>query len=395
MSKSTDQSSSLFATAVKFAKKAVQTGVDTLNQMSPAVTVLEQVPNHDQVIDGIAHKPDQFEKKQYDHPQHILTDHLPKVSRQVFGRHYTRLSRMSHMMFPELNQKVADYLFDYLNDWVSQQTSVEAILSEVGAKDLVELTQDQQRSARIHFALNNQNKVIASLLGALTGVTGVVGAAIDVPTSLMLALRSIYQTGRAYGFELNVEDQAVIEYIFKQIDLGSVAEKQALLAAVRALTQTLKTHDIQQLQRLLGSANDFALLQQWLLNRPSLSQWTRTDVLSQANALSYVAKFTPFIGMSVSAVYSCHLVDDASTKAQQVFAAARTYLLEHPEPGLDPLSAYLLSQQQIETTLLTKPVENLEDNIVQDTELTEQAATDLTTQAEQAVANADENNTTL
>ncbi len=56
--------------------------------------------------------------------------------------------------------------------------------------------------------------------GALSGAVGGVGAIIDVPTSLALALRSIYHTGRAYGFELNIKDQAIVD-LFKEIDLAS------------------------------------------------------------------------------------------------------------------------------------------------------------------------------
>lgn len=98
----------------------------------------------------------------------------------------------------------------------------------------------------------------------MTGAVGGVGAIIDVPTSLALALRSVYHTGRAYGFELQAKDHTVVEYIFKQIDLGTVAEKQALIAAIRTFAGVLQTHNVNQLQQLLGSANDAELLKNGL-----------------------------------------------------------------------------------------------------------------------------------
>ena len=95
------------------------------------------------------------------------------------------------------------------------------ILKEVGAKDLKELAQNPARSGRISQAFENQNKRYAVIQGAVTGLSGVIGAAIDVPTSIGLALHSIYQTGRAYGFELKTGDeQEIVEFIFKQIGLG-------------------------------------------------------------------------------------------------------------------------------------------------------------------------------
>lgn len=356
MPKSKSQSSGLLNTAVHLVKKMAQTGVDALGQISPAVTALDRAPEQHQVLEGQSSKAYSFEKKQYEHPQVMMREHLPRVSSQLFGRHYTHLSRISHMLVPELNQKVADYFFEYLNEWVSQQTSVQTVLDEVGVKSLNELAQDSARSGRISQALSNQNKVMASVLGGLTGVTGVLGAAIDVPTSLMLALKSIYQTGRAYGFELHPEDHGVIEYIFKQIDLGSVAEKQALLAALRAMNQLLKSHDVQQLQHLLGSANDAAPLKKWL-NHAAVPQWVKPQLLLESNTVAFLAKFTPLVGMGVSAAYSCHLVDDATAQAQHVFAQARMYLQAHPEQELDPLAAYL-AQQQMNTQLLSTHVVN-------------------------------------
>lgn len=337
-------SSGMLGAAFRLAKKMAQTGVDTITQMSPTVTQLDRAPEQQQVLEGQSNKAYSFEKKQYEYPQVMIREHLPRVSSQLLGRHYTHLSRISHKLAPELNQKVADYFFDYLNAWVSEQTSVQAVLDEVGAKNLAELAQDNARSGRISQALSNQNKIMAATLSAFTGVTGLVGAAVDVPISLMLALRSIYQTGRAYGFELNPEDHGVIEYIFKQIDLGSVTEKQAILAALRAFNHMLSHHDLNQLQQLLGSSNDIALLKK-CLSHVGLEKWPKANLLLESNSMAYLAKFTPFVGMGVSAVYSCHLVEDATEQAQHFFAQARHYLQAHPEQELDPLDAYLLQQQ--------------------------------------------------
>lgn len=346
MSKSKSQASTLFDSAVLFAKKMAQSGVDTLNQMAPAVTPLDQQLDPQSSIEGQARNTYNFDKKYYTQPQHMLREHLPQVSSQILGKHYSRMSRLGQMLSPELNQKVADYFFDYLNVWVSKQNAVADLLEEVGVKQLSELQQDIGRSQRISQALSNQNKVIATLLGMLTGATGVVGAAVDVPSSLILALKSIYQTGRAYGFELAPEDYNVVEYIFKHVDMGSVAEKQALLAALRAFSQMLVSHDLSQLQQLMGSSNDLAPLKAWLSTRQHVPTWLQLEHNTDWGAFAVLAKFTPVASMGVSAIYSCHLVRDASEKAQQIFSEARQYLLNHPEQDLDPLSAYLAQQHK-------------------------------------------------
>ncbi|MFH4209987.1 EcsC family protein, partial [Acinetobacter baumannii] len=86
------------------------------------------------------------------------------------------------------NEKISSYLFDWLNDFSSKSTLTEKILEEAGAKDLFELTKDTSRSQRLSQALIEQNKLIASIQGAIIGVSGMVGAAVDIPVSLVLVL---------------------------------------------------------------------------------------------------------------------------------------------------------------------------------------------------------------
>lgn len=330
--------SGLIFNAFGVAKKLSKTGLSVMNHVVPGTVSRLSHPGYDpKVIQGSAREKADFEKKFYASPQQMIRENLPQMSSQLLGRHYKKINQVASFISPDLNDKLADYFFDKLNDLVSQLSSVDAMLDEVGAKNLAELAKDPERAQRISLALANQNKIIAALQGILTGATGVIGAAIDVPTSLALALRSVYQTGRAYGFELKVEDHAVVEYIFKQIDMGSVAEKQALLAAVRAFSSVLQEHDINQLQQLLGSSNDTELLKNWLVNEDGSLKWSWLNYLPQLHIFS---KISPLASMGIGAVYSCKLVDDATNKAQQVFCAARQFLIQHPEQNIATLSAY-------------------------------------------------------
>ena len=194
------------------------------------------------------------------------------------------------------------------------------------------------RANRIGEALANQNKLIAAVQGAISGATGVVGTAIDIPFSLGLTLRSIYQEGRAHGFELNHrQEQEIVEYVFKQVDLGAIAEKQTLLIALRTITNLIETQDTQQLQTLLGSSNDFSVLKTWLSNQDGTFKWNWLNKIPQISILS---KLSPIAGAGIGAVYSWKLVDEAHTKARAVFSGAQQYLLQHPEDQLDVRQAY-------------------------------------------------------
>ena len=332
------QSRGLISNAFGVAKKLSATGLSVMNHVAPGtVSKLTQIPATSQVIEGSARPKGVFEKKQYDNPQQMMREHLPKVSNQLLGKHYKKVNQVVSFLSPDLNDKLFDYVFDKLNDAVSQLTSVEGLLKEVGAKSLEELAKDPERAARISQALANQNKIIAALQGAVTGSAGVIGAALDVPTSLALALRSIYHTGRAYGFELKAEDQNIVEYIFKQLDLGTIAEKQALLATVRTLSQVAQTHNMSQLQQLLGSSNDTEVLKKLLANDDGSFKWAWMNNIPQ---FGFISRLTPLATIGISAVYSWKLVDDATEHAKVIFNGARQYILQHPEDDLDALTAY-------------------------------------------------------
>lgn len=344
------RSTGLIATGVQLAKKMGATGLNLFNHVAPeSVSKLTQAPEQAHVIEGQAQEKSAFkqqgaDKKYYERPQQMLREHIPQVSSQLLGRHYQKMNHITSFIAPDFNDRVSDYVFERLNSAVSQLSSCGGLLKEVGAKDLEELAKDPERSARISMALSNQNKFWAATQGGVTGVAGVVGAALDVPFSIALALRGIYQTGRAYGFELNSEDHNVVEYIFKQIDLSSVAEKQALLAVIRSVSQMLKNQDVQQLQQLLGSSNNPEYLLKWLQDDQGEARWAWLKHLPQTRFLS---KLTPLASAGVGASYSIKLVTEATSHAEHVFSQARQYILQHPAQELDPLSAYEQSQALI------------------------------------------------
>lgn len=329
------QRSGFFSNAFGVAKKLSHTGLNLLNQVAPdAVSTLTNSPTGDATTPKTKSK-----SKTYERPQHVLREHLPTVSRQLLGRHYAKANRMASFVSPQLSDKAADYLFGQLNQFSSNMCSVDAVLDEAGVRDLEMLTQDVDRSKRISQALSEQNKIIAILQGALTGATGFVGSTVDVPASLVMSLRMIYQVGRSYGFDLTKEsDQDIVQFIFKQIDLGLIAEKQTLLMAIKAISSTLQTHDVSQLQQLLGSSNDIEALKKWLTNADGQLKWGQS--IANLSLLNKLAKLTPIASAGVSAAYSWRLVDDVHQKAQLVFSQARQYIIQQKDTSLSALTAY-------------------------------------------------------
>ncbi len=336
------QSNGLISNAFGVAKKFSSTGLYLLNHVAPdSVTKALKPSSSDQVIDGSAKTKSAFSAKKYDNPQQMLREHLPNVSRQLLGRRFNTVNNVAHFVSPDLTEKVSNYFYDRLNQFSNQTSSVDAILNEAGAKDLEELTQDVDRSKRISQALGEQNKWIATVQGAVSGASGMLGTAIDIPASLLMALRTIYQVGRSYGFDLSKEDdQEIVQHIFRQIDLSLITEKQTLLLGLKALSNTLKTHDISQLQAMLGSDNDVSAIKQWLSRHEVEAKWEWMNHLPKISILERLTKLTPLASAGIGAVYSHRFVEDVNQKAQEAFSHARQYLIQHQDSQLSPYAAY-------------------------------------------------------
>jgi uncharacterized protein (DUF697 family) len=336
------QSAGFLSNAFGVAKRLSKTGVSMLNHVAPD-SVAKYVPaeNQAQAIEGAAQDKGLFNVKSYDSPQHVLREHVPAVSRQLLGSHYSKLNNVANFVSPQFSDKLSDYLFGQLNQFSNRVSSVDDVLDQAGVRDLEELTQDVDRSRRLSQALAEQNKWIASLQGAVTGATGVLGSAVDIPASLVMSLRVIYQVGRSYGFDLSKEsDQDIVQHIFKQIDLGVIAEKQALLMALKAFSSTIQNSDISQLQQMLGSSNDAEVLKKYFLDGNGQYKWAWLNQMPKISMLDKLAKLTPLASAGIGAVYSRRLVDEANQKAQEVFSHAREYLIQHADHQLSPLAAY-------------------------------------------------------
>ena len=293
------QTSGLFAQAFGVAKK-LSSELQKL-QVAPTTSGAE-LANASQIVEGKARFKSPFEVESYESPQHMLRQQLPKLSHQLLGRHYGRVNNVATFVSPDLGEKVSDYLFQWLNEFSSNSSLTEKILEEAGVKDIAELTRDTGRSQRLSQALIEQNKLLAAAQGLVTGATGVWGAAVDIPASIVLALRTIYQTGRSHGFDLSEDaDQEIVAFVFKEIDLGLVAEKQTLLLALKALKSMLETHDLQQFQQLMGSNNDIELIKKWLVDEEGQFKWGWLNHIPQ---VSVIGRLTSVAGAALGGFYS-------------------------------------------------------------------------------------------
>lgn len=349
------------------AKKLSTSGLKVLNQMNSqqlqrsqtSAKTMSEVPSETTFLSFTAQD-----------PQQLIRVHFPNISKQFFGKHYERVNQVVQFLSPLSMDEVSDYCFQKLHVLSDRLSTVDKILEQTGAQSLTELSGDISRSGRISQALTEQNKWIAGVQGALSGATGLLGLGADIPASLVLALRTIYQIGRAHGFELQQQDQDVVQYIFQQIDLQQIVEKQSILLGLRTLDDLLVDNDLTSLQHLLGSNNDDEWLKELLFNEKHEFKWQWMNALPKVSALHQI---TPLISASVSAMYSWQFIADTGQKAQHVFSIARDYLLRHADQNLTVLAAYHAAiAQQNQPKKLVHPIElkkeNYHDNLTGETE---------------------------
>ena len=355
------QSSGLLMQAIEAAKK-LSTEFQNVQGVSKTSSAIESV-NPAKIVDGQARLKTPFDIEKYESPQQMLRQQLPKVSHQLLGRHYNKVNQVAAFISPDFADKVSDTLFDWLSEFSSNTSLTEKILAEAGVTELAELSKDTARSQRLSQALIEQNKILAAAQGVVTGASGVWGATLDIPASIVLVLRTIYQTARSHGFELNdAVDQEIVAFIFKEIDLSLVAEKQALLLALKAMKSMLETNDLQQFQQVLGSGNDIEMVKKWLVDEQGQLKWNWLNRIPQ---VSILGKLTPVAGAALSAVYSWRLLEDVGHKSQAIFGAARFYVNEHPNENISPLTAYFKAEELLkkDNSRLIKAIETVQSPV--------------------------------
>lgn len=290
-----------------------------------------------QVIEGKAQQRDQFDLD-YEDIHQLFRNQFPTITKQVLGNRYNAVNKYSKFVLPNGLDSAADEVLELLAKAAMALASTERVLAETGAKSIQELQQNVDRSARASSALKEVNKIFAALQGGVSGVAGMVGAVADLPLSVLLALKTIYETGHAYGFELdNEEDQQAVYQVLIKSDLGLIAEKQVLLLGIRNFNDVLTTGNYSQFQSFLDSNYSFEGFKDAMTDADGQYKWGMLNALGKVKWLRFT---TPILGGLVGAFYGSKMIEEVAEKADEVFSHARRYLIENPDQHIAVLEAY-------------------------------------------------------
>ena len=161
----------------------------------------------------------------------------------------------------------------------------------------------------------DRNRLLAAAEGGATGLFSLAGMLLDLPLSLVIALRTIYQTAECYGQDLSGEDGLQKIYaILASIDYASVGQKQTVMAGVASLNAVAASQGglISVLPKLLKSLGDNPLTER--VAKPLLTKLS--------TRVGFVTRLLPVLGAVTGASYNTQMINSVAAVAQQVFRTA-------------------------------------------------------------------------
>lgn len=324
-------------------KKITTLGQKSVQKMTKSsVEKYQPRASKGQVVEGQARQREFFDTD-YQDIQQLFRHQFPTLTKQLLGKRYNSINKMSHFILPNGMDQAADEVLELLSEFAGQWANTERVLTATGVDSIQALQGDVARSARAAGALKEVTKMIAAAQGGISGVLGLVGSAIDLPMSVIFPLKTIYEIGHVYGFELdNEEDIQAVHHVLTQADLGLIAEKQTLFLALRSLKQVLDSGDYQQMQSFLSSHYSIEQFYQNLVDTDGEYKWPALNVLTKFKLLKYA---TPILGGAVGIVYNLRLIEEVAEQANDIFATARSYMLAHPaHQEITIMQAYALAK---------------------------------------------------
>lgn len=344
----------LFDSLRKRSKSLADIGQNLFRQLAKnSVSRLSEIPAANSVINMTTDN-QTLSTNTPNRANQLFRQQLPGITRQILGKRFNTINKLANLVMPAGSfDKASDQILELLADFASTVSSSDQVIDEAGVKTLADLQADPARSGRLARALNEKNRYIGMAQGAISGATGVAGAAADMPLAMILALRTVYLTGRAYGFELNQpEDRAMIFEALSNADLSLITEKQAILIGLNSVGAMLSSGNIQGLKTMLGSSNDFEPLLKLLSDSNGQLKWRISAGL--------LNKVTPVIGGAVGALYTSRLLKEVSDSASQVFEQARK---QDGKQGITQQTTQPATEQQSDSSTSQQPL-TIEDKLV-------------------------------
>jgi hypothetical protein len=165
----------------------------------------------------------------------------PGVASRAVGMVVAPIARLVQKVVPEAAIRGAIDGASAAGNWLADTGDVRR---DGGVGSIGDLRgRDLELSDRLADGVHNWAIGLAAVEGTATGAFGILGAPVDLPAIITLAMRTIHKVGLCYGYECTTEqDGHFAQSVLAASGANSLDEKLAALASLTALRTTLARH---------------------------------------------------------------------------------------------------------------------------------------------------------
>ena len=235
----------------------------------------------------------------------------PGVVSQAVGTVLKPVSWLVEKIVPEKAIEGALNLSNSAAEWLTDKGD---ILRDGQVAEIEELrTKSLELSDSLANTVHNWAIGVAAVEGGVTGATGLVGMAVDIPTLITMCLRVIHKIGLCYGFECKKEvEQRFVFGILSAAGANSMKEKNMSILTLQQITVMLTKMTWKQITEA-AAKNKFGLAALVILIKQLAKQLGIN--ITKRKALQVV----PVIGAAVGAAMNTSILNDVA------WAARRSY----------------------------------------------------------------------
>lgn len=235
----------------------------------------------------------------------------PSVLSKVMGTIFKPVSWLIQTVIPESAMRGAIQASNSASKYLIDN---EKFKKECNITEITEMKKKTMKECD-NFAdeIHNWAIAYAATEGGVTGATGILGMAVDIPAVITLAFRTINKIGLCYGFESkSEEDSQIILSILSAAGANTMKEKQVALLTLKQLqVMVIKTTWKKMAQKV--AENEFSK-EAGILALKNLAKQLGIN-LTKRKALQTI----PLIGAAVGASVNGTFINDISWAARRVF----------------------------------------------------------------------------
>jgi DNA-binding transcriptional regulator YhcF (GntR family) len=235
----------------------------------------------------------------------------PSVVSQSFGVILSPITWLINKIVPVAAIQGVINFSSSAAEWL---TDTKDILRDSGANTIDELKKhDLEKLDILANDVHNWAIGIAMAEGGATGIAGLPGMAVDIPSIIVLALRTIHKIGVCYGFETKTKnDKDFVLGILAASGANDMGEKIAALSTLRSIEVTIA----KQTWKKIGekAAQNQMGREAGILSIKSLAKQLGIN-LTKRKALQAI----PFIGAIVGASVNGWYIKEVAWAARRAF----------------------------------------------------------------------------